>query len=140
MKESRWDIAPKPNFQKDLAYGKLGEDQTTQFLKGIVNDSFEVKSDRYRNGRMVVEVQQNPRDTGWKASGLTVTKASWWVYVYALNEGMVIVDVKRLKRYIKTLPKSRIQVFAKSSSNPTRGFLLEPEEVMTLLYSSEYDA
>ena len=63
MKESRWDI-PKPNFKKDLEFGKQGEDQVKGFLQGIVNGSFEVKSDRYRNGRMVVEVAQNPRKHG----------------------------------------------------------------------------
>ena len=83
MKESRWDIPAtgKYNFKTDLAFGKKGEDQVKRFLQGIVNGSFEVKSDRYRNGRMVVEIAQNPRKHGWKDSGLMVTEAQWWVYV-----------------------------------------------------------
>ena len=72
MKESRWDI-PKPNFKKDLEFGKQGENLVESFLQGIINGSFEVKSDRYRNGKMVVEIAQNPRQHGWKASGLMIT-------------------------------------------------------------------
>jgi hypothetical protein len=137
-KESRWDI-PKPNFKKDLEFGKQGEDQVKSFLQGIVNGSFEVKSDRYRNGRMVVEVAQNPRKHGWKDSGITITEAEWWVYVYTMNEAMIVISTDRLRRYIKTLPKSRLRLFAEGSNNPARGYLLQPEEVMALLYDSAFD-
>jgi hypothetical protein len=129
----------KYNFKTDLAFGKKGEDQVKRFLQGIVNGSFEVKSDRYRNGRMVVEIAQNPRKHGWKDSGLMVTEAQWWVYVYTLNEAMIVISTDRLKRYIKTLPESRIRLFAEGSNNPAKGYLLLPEEVMPLLYHSAHD-
>lgn len=141
MKESRWDIpaTSKYNFKNDLAYGKKGEDQVKQFLQGIVNSSFEVKSDRYRNGKMVVEIAQNPRKHGWKDSGLMITEAQWWVYVYTLNEAMVVISTNRLKRYVSTLPNSRIRLFAEASNNPAKGYLLLPEEVMPLLYDATHD-
>ena len=141
MKESRWDIPAtgKYNFKTDLEFGKQGEDQVKRFLQGIVNGSFEVKSDRYRNGKMVVEVAQNPRQHGWKDSGLMVTEAQWWVYVYTLNQAMIVISTDRLKRYINSLPKSRIRLFAEGSNNPARGYLLLPEEVMPLLYDSAHD-
>lgn len=138
MKESRWDI-PKPNFKKDLEFGKQGEDQVKQFLQGIVNGSFEVKSDRYRNGKMVVEIAQNPRKHGWKPSGIMVTEAEWWVYVYTMNQAMIVVSTERLKRYIEMLPKSRIRLFAEGTNNPAKGYLLLPEEVSQLLYDPAYD-
>ena len=138
MKESRWDI-PKPNFKKDLEFGKQGENQVNQFLQGIINGSFEIKSDRYRNGKMVVEIAQNPRQHGWKDSGLMITEAEWWVYVYTMNEAMIVVSTARLKRYVESLPKSRIRLFAEGTNNPAKGYLLLPEEVMTLLYDSAYD-
>ena len=139
MKESRWDI-PKPNFKKDLEFGKKGEDQVKQFLQGIVNGSFEVKSDRYRNGKMVVEVAQNPRKHGWKPSGLMVTEAEWWVYVYTMNQAMIVISTDRLKRYIEKLPELRIRLFAENTNNPAKGYLLLPEEVMPLLYDSAHDS
>jgi hypothetical protein len=142
MKESRWDFPAERryNFSDDLKFGKLGEKLTADFLQSIADGSFEVKTDRYRNGRMVVEMEQNPRKTGWKASGLQVTEAKWWVYIYCLDGALLAVSVERLKRYVKTLPKSRTKMFAVASTNPSRGFLLLPEEVMDCLTNPEYDA
>ena len=67
----------KFDFKKDLAYGQGGESLVSGFLDDLSDGSFEVKSDRYRNGRMVVETDQNPRghkdELGvqiWKKSGI----------------------------------------------------------------------
>jgi hypothetical protein len=142
MKESRWDFPAERryNFSDDLKFGKKGEELTRDFLQSIADGSFEVKTDRYRNGRMVVETEQNPRKTGWKPSGINVTEASWWVYIYCLDGAMIAVSVDRLKRYISRLPKSRLKNFAWNSNNPSRGFLLVPEEVMDMMINPEYDA
>lgn len=142
MKESRWDFPAERryNFSDDMKFGSKGEELTRNFLQSIADGSFEVKTDRYRNGRMVVETQQNPRETGWKDSGLFVTEAKWWVYIYCLDGGMIAVSVDRLKRYIGTLPAGRLKKFAWNSNNPTKGFLLLPEEVMDMLINPEYDA
>lgn len=138
--EPRWDIIQsKPDFQKDLKYGKTGEEFVARTLENLTTGPIEVKSDRYRNGRMVVEIAQNPRFSGWKPSGLMITEAKWWVYVYAMDQAIVTVDIERLKRFVATLPESRIMEFASQSSNPSKGYLLEPNEVMTLLASSDYD-
>jgi hypothetical protein len=141
-KESRWDfpVERRYNFADDMKFGKLGEAITQEFLESIVNGSFEVKTDRYRNGRMVVETEQNPRKTGWVPSGLSVTQAKWWMYVYALDGAFIVVSVDRLKRYIATLDAKRIKVFAGASSNPTRGYLLLPDEVMALLIEPAFDS
>jgi hypothetical protein len=89
MKESRWDI-PKPNFKKDLEFGKQGEDQVKGFLQGIVNGSFEVKSDRYRNGRDGGGGGPEPSQARVESRrGWLITEAEWWVYVYTMNEAMV---------------------------------------------------
>ena len=142
MKDNRWDIeaSQQYNFKNDLQYGKKGEQITRDFLEAISTGSFEVKTDRYRNGRMVVETEQNPRDTGWKPSGLNVTLATWWAYIYTLDGSLVVIKVDRLKRYIATLPEKRLKKFAPMSNNPTKGFLLLPEEVMDLLINPLYDA
>ena len=139
--EPRWDIpaSQQYNFKNDLQYGKKGEQITRDFLEAISTGSFEVKTDRYRNGRMVVEMEQNPRDTGWKPSGLNVTLATWWAYVYALDGSLVVVKVERLRRYVNSLSTKRLKKFAPMSNNPTKGFLLLPEEVMDLLISPLYD-
>lgn len=150
-KNSDWDIpASKFNFKKDLEYGKQGEALVQSFLDSLSDGAFEVKTDRYRNGRMAVEVEQNAfRATDsegnpvWKPSGINVTKARWWVYVYTLDGksgAFVVVSVKRLKRYIKKNQKSlKMMDFAKRSQNPARGWIIEPEQVMEMMYSQEYD-
>lgn len=150
-KNSDWDIpASRFNFQKDLEYGKQGESMVQSFLDSLSGGAFEVKTDRYRNGRMAVEVEQNPfRKTDeegnqiWKPSGINVTKAEWWVYVYTLNNNsgaFVVVSVKRLKRYIKKNKKNlKMMDFAKRSMNPAKGWIIEPDQVMDMMYNQLYD-
>jgi hypothetical protein len=151
-KNSDWDIPPRPapNWKRDLAYGQRGEYMVVRFLDDLQADSFEVKSDRYRNGKMVIEMEQNPRratdengERVWKKSGLAVTKAKWWVYVFSIDGqhgSFVVVSVKRLRRFIAKNKKSLQWVdFAKNSDNPARGYLIAPEQVMDLMINSAYD-
>ena len=140
---SEYDLpARKFDFRKDLAYGHKGEKLVTQFLDAMESGSFEVKTDRYRNGRMVIEMEQNPRRSGnWKPSGLQVTEAQWWVYVFTLDGAFVMVSVPRIKRYIeqRQLGPKDYKEFARGSQNPSRGFLLEAPEVVDLMTSPDYD-
>jgi hypothetical protein len=127
------------DFTKDLAFGHEGEELVRQFLSDLSGGSFEVKYDRYRNGRMFVEFEQNPRNTGWKPSGIAVSKAKWWVYLFAPS-AFVIIETSRLRRYIKAnhtvLP---VRIAAQHSDNPAKGFLIYPEQLKELLTVSTYD-
>lgn len=136
---SAYDIR-KPNFQNDLKYGQEGEALVQQFLEDISSGHIEVKTDRYRNGRMVVEVSQNPKGRGWKPSGVMVTQAKWWVYQYNLDGAFTLVSVDRLKRYIEVnKDKMELRTFGTKGDNHTRGYLLMPEDVTDLLINAEYD-
>jgi len=153
-KFSDYDLpAKKFNFHEDLKFGQKGEKLVDDFLTAMEAGSFEVKTDRYRNGKMVLEMEHNPRrkqdEDGkavWEPSGLNVTKAAWWVYVYTLDGeqgAFVIVSTKRIKRYLKinksTYNRKTMSNFAWSSSNPSRGFLLLPEQVNDLMTNPDYD-
>lgn len=153
-KFSDYDIPPRKfDFHEDLKYGKKGEDLVAGFLDALSDGAFEVKTDRYRNGRMVIEIEQNPRkrktEDGkplWEPSGLSVTKARWWVYVYTLNghEGaFAVMSVPRIKRYLEMnadrFNKKTMKDFARASSNPSRGFLLEPTDVIDIMTNKKYD-
>lgn len=138
-----YDIESSPNFNKDLAYGHRGEESIREFLEVVSKGNIEVKTDRYRNGKMVVETHQNPHGAGWKESGINVTTAFWWIYVYSLGEGFAAVSVERLKRYLRTetekFNENTKMDFAIGSDNPSRGYLLRPEDVQEMLYNPRYD-
>lgn len=146
-----FDIPAKSfDFPTDLKFGEMGEDFIKKFYEAVISGSAEVKTDRYRNGRMVIETQQNPRKQTdangmaiWKHSGINVTKADWWIYVYALGQSFVVVSVPRLKRFLKhhkeLFNEQTKIIFGSSGDNPSKGFLLEPNQVMKMLYSEEYD-
>jgi hypothetical protein len=146
-----FDIPEKSfDFANDLAFGHSGESFVKTFYNSVIQGSAEVKTDRYRNGRMVVETNQNPRRKTdvfghpvWDLSGINVTTATWWIYVYSLNSSMIVVSVERLKNYLRmnkeTFNSSTKRVFAEKSDNPSKGFLLEPQNVMDMLYNQQYD-
>jgi hypothetical protein len=144
-----FDIAPPSTprqfvWEKDLQFGHIGEELVRSMLDALANGSFEIKTDRYRNGNMVIETDQNPGLKGWKKSGINVTKAEWWVYVYALDGGMTIVHVERLKRYLRLnkhlFNEETKRNFAEGSDNPARGFILKPRHVMDMLINKKYDS
>lgn len=124
-------------FSEDLKFGLEGEDMTLAFLEDLESGSFEVKYDRYRNGRMVVETEQNPNNSGWKLSGINVTTAVWWVYIFAPHS-FIVVKVARLKKFLR-VNQLKKRDFAPDSDNPAKGFLLYPEHVADLLTNEIYD-
>jgi len=150
MKNSSFDISGRVfNFQDDLEYGRQGENLVAGFLDALSDGNFEVKSDRYRNGRMVVETNQNPKaiigDDGaplWVPSGINVTTASWWVYIFSPDGAFVVVSVSRLKKYLiknKNMFNESTKINFGGADNPARGFLLYPDDVQDLMTNSRYD-
>ena len=129
-----------PNFAADLAFGQQGEQMFATFLQALSDSKYEVKYDRYRNGRMVIETHQNPNNTGWKHSGINVTQAEWWVYLYSLTS-FTVISVPRLKKYLRTNQYGDTQrrTFAPNTENPTKGFLIMETEIIKMMTSPEYD-
>lgn len=147
---SAFDIpGRKFDFKADLEFGQQSEKEISSFLDDLSGGAFEVKTDRYRNGRMVVETDQNPRgirnpdgEPIWHKSGINVTTAKWWVYVFSPGQGFVMIDVDRLKRYLRA-NKNKFNESTKISlggaDNPARGFLLMADDVKDLLINEIYD-
>lgn len=133
-----YDI-PAPNFSADLQFGETGEQLVRDFMAQLALGALEVKTDRWRNGRMVIETQQLT-DYGWRASGINLTTATWWVYQYHLHGAFTVVAVERLKRYLRanseTLTKRE---FGSRGDKLTRGYLLTPQQVTDLLTNPNYD-
>lgn len=147
---SAFDIpGRKFDFKTDLAFGEKSEKEISRFLDDLSDGAFEVKTDRYRNGRMVVETDQNPRgikdsngEQVWCKSGINVTTAKWWVYVFSPGQGFVIVNVSRLKRYLRANSnkfKESNKISLGGADNPAKGFLLMADDVKDLLTNKLYD-
>jgi hypothetical protein len=136
--EPRYDIK-EYDFAKDLAFGHEGEEIVRGFLANLSEGSFEVKYDRYRNGRIFVEYEQNPRNTGWKPSGISVSTARWLVYMFSPTS-FCVIEIPRLKRYLrKNADKLKRVTAAPNTENPAKGFLLYPNNVQELMTSPAYD-
>lgn len=130
---------PRFDFKTDLAYGHEGETNLHEFFHAFNNGTVEVKADRYRNGRMIVETQQRPNGGDWKESGINVTTATWWAYRFAPN-AFTLVSVARLKSYLRqNYHMLEKREFASGSDNPAKGFLLYPHHVQDLMTSELYD-
>jgi hypothetical protein len=130
---------PRFDFKTDLEYGHEGEQNLIDFFHAFNDGTVEVKADRYRNGRMAVETEQNPGGQGWKLSGINVTTAKWWAYRFA-PDSFVIVSVQRLKNYLRhNYYRLDKRDFAPQSDNPARGFLLYPHHVEDLKTNQLYD-
>ena len=131
-------------FRADLDYGIQGE----MWVQKVLGERWEIKTDRYKNGNMVVETHQNPRKAVdgdgqqvWQRSGIRVTEAGWWIYVFNLGQSFVVVSVPRLRKFLE-IESHQLQktYFASSSDNPARGYLLTPPNVAHLLVDEKYDA
>ena len=70
--------------------------------------------------------------------GITVTKAKWFVYLFS-DDSFLVVEVDRLKKFIKINDKLTIKTAALYSNNPTKGYLLMKEDVSNLTSSRVYD-
>jgi hypothetical protein len=130
---------PRFDFKVDMVYGKAGEAELVEFFDAVQGSKVEVKSDRYRNGRMAVETQQKPLGRDWQDSGINITTAEWWAYRLAPG-AFILVSVPRLKNYLRA-NRDILQKrdFAAGSDNPSRGFVLMPEQIQSLLADKEYD-
>ena len=130
---------PRFDFKVDMVYGKAGETELVEFFDAVQGSKVEVKSDRYRNGRMAVETQQKPLGRDWQDSGINITTAEWWAYRLAPG-AFILVSVPRLKKYLRA-NRDILQKrdFAAGSDNPSRGFVLMPEQIQSLLADKEYD-
>jgi hypothetical protein len=133
------------SFIADLTYGEHAENDVQEFLMMMAEGHVEVKSDRYRNGRMFVETEHNPRnirdESGeriWQLSGINVTHATWWVYTTSPGCSFVI-PVQRLKNYLRHNRHRMTKRDAGRPDNYARGYLLSPQDVLDLMLNEKYD-
>ena len=84
------------SFFYDLDFAEGAEDWANEILKG--GKKVEVKSDRiaHETGRVFIEVYS--RD---KPSGISTTKADYWIYRIDAKDTAIIIPVGRLRELVK---------------------------------------
>jgi hypothetical protein len=69
-----------------------------------------------------------------------VTTAKWWVYQYGTDGAFNIISVDRMKRYVEAVKDDKeMKMFGTRGDNKSRGYLLEPDEVVDLMNNPAYD-
>jgi hypothetical protein len=116
----------EPKFDHDYQYGRQGELLIGDALAALRDGQgrIEVKRKRYLDGKIYVELLQDPGGTGkrWKPSGLNVTDAEWWVYVVGETGVLLFFPTDLLRWAIKT--DAGRPCAEKDGDNPTEGRLL----------------
>lgn len=117
--DSRWDVT--------FRAGSDGERLLLAALGFAENDElhFEVKSSRFQDWSLFVEVAQAPRWKGqrnYKPSGLLTSRAEVWAFVKPFNTLLLVPRRTLLHAYESG--RFPIRDGGVRGDNPTRGFLL----------------
>lgn len=114
------------HFDLDFKRGAQGEIFVDDVRKMLADGSgtIEVKTDDkfIESKRLYVEEECRGRDGIWRPSGLAVTKAHLWAFVFGEQPGMMVVETEWLRRAVveaKQHPSNRVE--CKYGENPTKG-------------------
>lgn len=122
------------HFDLDLKRGAQGEIFVSDIQDMLSNGSgsIEVKTDAWavKTGRLYVETECRGRDGRWRASGLAITRATFWAFKFGKQPMMQIVDTDWLRRAAELAGKHPAnQTECKYGENPTRGTFVYPNHL-----------
>lgn len=125
-KLSHFDVDVKRGAQGELFY-----DEICTLLGKKKAVELEIKTDawafcqRSRRVKFYIELECYYRDGVWRASGLSTTKAKFWVFVFGKHPGMLILSTEWLRRAVE-LAKQHRDNFKSCDygENPTRGVIV----------------
>lgn len=136
----------EPKFDIDYQYGRQGELLVARVLEqlGDGQGRVEVKTSRYPGHQVFVELEQKPRRAKvYKPSGLNVTQAEYWAFVFP-GEAFLLVPVERLKAEVaRRVARQPLTDAGLNGDNPTRGLLIPTSILLdsrpgpTLLFDQE---
>lgn len=135
--EARLDQFFKDKFQiedVDMSQQKLGWDRVFTHLESGARASVEYKTDTqsHKTGNIFIEIWSNKEASkrGW-----AYTTTAQWLYYYVLGDGEVyIVDVVKLKLYLKNWEKQFIIKGAKNPNYSSEGMLVPVEIFKSICY------
>lgn len=126
-----------PNFDIDLKFGEVYEEFLKELLKA--KDKIEVKTERDKwvgTGNIAIEYKCRG-----KLSGISVTKADWWVHILTLKGEVVAMfwlPVKNLKSMCKTMLDDNRVKKVKGGDDNASEMLLVPIENLASQIRRQY--
>jgi hypothetical protein len=120
-----------PDFDVDLRVGELGEHLFGTFWEDLHRSgTVEVKVDRgaWKTGNHYVETAQSSDGVSWRASGINVTKATWWSVVSPENTGFICITVELLKALAASAPEAE-QPLRNGKTNASKGRLVKMDDL-----------
>jgi hypothetical protein len=118
VKNSDWDL--------DYRDGYAGEQLVHGLLTG--GQTVEVKTDRRwkETGNLFIETEcWYQASQSWEPSGLSVTSADYWGFV--MEDAILLVKTSQLAIFT---PLKGHPVANNNPPNPSRGYLIKPEELL----------
>lgn len=118
----------------DISQQKLGWDRVFTHLESGARASVEYKTDTqsHKTGNIFIEIWSN-KESGKR--GWAYTTTAQWLYYYVLGaEEVYIVDVVKLKLYLKNWEKQFIIKGAKNPNYSSEGMLVPIEIFKSICY------
>ena len=118
VKESRWDA--------DYAFGVQGELLVTDVLAQVAAGQVrrEVKSSRWPDDSLFVELEHNPFGTGWCPSGLNVSESEYWAFTKP-GGIFVLIPAEALRAQVeRRRGKQPLTTGGADGDCPTRGLIV----------------
>lgn len=120
-----------PHFDLDLKTGEQGEAVVRAGLTGLV----EVKTDRraHDTGNLYIEVWQFSKAdrSDKRPSGLSTTKADWWITTTPQGNGFIAIKTEDLKALIRSGNyRQTAQPITSEHTNGSEGYLVPVADII----------
>ena len=112
------------SFYYDLDFGEKGEDWLNELFKD--GTKVEVKTDRmaHETGNVYVEVYSRG-----KASGISTTKANYWIFIIEKKDYSLLVSVQKLRDICRVM--FQINGLTRGGDSSTSSGILIPINLIT---------
>jgi hypothetical protein len=128
----------EPHFDIDFKRGQIGEKLVGTFLEALSGSKIEVKTD-YRvleTGNVYVEIYQQNLNGEWKASGINITEADWFVFAGPSGKGFLAIDRGELMKLVVPAPRAN-QPIKSTKTNASRGALVKLSEINETIFRTQ---
>jgi hypothetical protein len=117
-----------PNWDIDTPWGEEGKRYVEDVLSWPGVAKIEVKRKRRLDGKIYVELEQDPFGKGWRPSGLAVTESELWAWVIGSTGAFMLFRAEHLRACVSRPPQPHRWIRAASEEDgdcPTRGVLID---------------